>query len=480
MKEKLEWLVLLIPGILLTTLIVSGIFGNGPQLQEIPEKLVAEKKAENIETTVAPIPVKTENTNKTKDKAKAVKLSYTGPKNGYKDGTYYGSAAGFGGTIQVAVTVKEGKIVKVAIVSAAGETPSYLKKASSITGKIVAAQSPNVDVVSGATYSSNGIINATIAALRQAGATNLNSKSTKSNNTKVAPTKQPDKKKNTTKKKTDLTDAEYANGTYYGSGEGYGGTIKVKVEIKNNKIASIQIVSAPYETPEYLNRAKALLSTMIKKQTAQVDVISGATYSSNGIIDAVYEALKESAEKNSKKKTPTPAPTPKPEKAEPSIGEDEKSEPVATSVPGEVTILEDGSTCVETKTAFSKDITGTAMCVPDEMEDFDCYSIDLILSVEGENRKRVITKDGVETSEEETTYTVTNLAFSEATQTGSAADGNWFYLKRAANGFGTKTGVFAQLLLPKKPEEVDVVSTATCSSKAILQAYENAIGQLKK
>lgn len=438
MKQKLEWIILLIPGVLLTIFIMSGIFTNGPHLQEIPEKLVAQKKVETVESTTVPIPLKVVNTKektaKTEKKAKTVRLNYNGPEKGYKDGTYFGSAAGFGGNIQVAVTVKSGKIAGIQIVSAAGETPSYLSKASSLLQKMVAAQSPNVDVVSGATYSSNGIINATIAALKQAGATSLSPKSTKKTNTKVVPTKEPDKKKKPTKKKTALEDVEYVDGIYYGYGEGYGGTIKVKVIIKKNKITNIQIVSAVYETLEYLNRAKALLSTMIKKQTAQVDVISGATYSSNGIIDAVYNALEEAAKKNSNSRKEIVAPTanPQSDKKELSVEQDgttESDESSVTSVSGEAIVLKDGSTCIESKTAFSKNLTGTAMCDPDDMEDFDSYSIDLILSIQGETIKRIITKNGVETCEEENTYRVTNLAFSESTQTKAVTDGKLVLFK---------------------------------------------------
>ena len=478
MKEKLEWLKLVVPGSMLSALIIGSMFRNGPDLHAIPEKLVKEEVA--AETVKTPAPIKAENlkTNKNKKEKKAdtKKLAFEKSKNGYKDGTYYGSAAGFGGNIQVSVTVKDGKIANVQIVSASGETPSFLSKAKSILGSIVSAQSPDVDVVSGATYTSNGIINATIQALKQAGADNLTTKETK----KEAPkkTSAPKTKKNNTKKKKDLENAIYANGTYYGTGEGYGGTIKAKVVIKKNKIADIQIVSAPYETPEYFAKAKTILTTMKKNQTAQVDVISGATYSSNGIIDAVYEALKEAAEKAKKKKTtatPTITPT---------------ATPVATKEPEEaangddlnttVTVLEDGSTCTETRTEYTKEVTGNAMCDPDEMEDFECYSIDLILSIKGETLHRVIEKDGVETSEEEHTFSVTNLAFTEATQREAAADGNWFYLKRAANGFGTKKGVFDELLLPTEPDAVDAVSTATCSSKAIVEAYKNGISQLEQ
>ena len=80
------------------------------------------------------------------------------PEGGYKDGTYQGSGTGFGGTITVQVTVSGGKITAVDILSASGETGSYFASAQGVVSKVLSSQSPNVDAVSGATYSSNGII----------------------------------------------------------------------------------------------------------------------------------------------------------------------------------------------------------------------------------------------------------------------------------------------------------------------------------
>ena len=82
------------------------------------------------------------------------------PANGYKDGTYEGSGTGFGGTIRVRVTVSGGKIAAIDILDASGETASYFASAQGVISKMIAGNTPNVDAVSGATYSSNGIIQA--------------------------------------------------------------------------------------------------------------------------------------------------------------------------------------------------------------------------------------------------------------------------------------------------------------------------------
>ena len=90
-------------------------------------------------------------------------------KNGsYKDGTYTGEADGFGGTVAVEVTVKDGKIEAVEVTSAEKEDSAYLAMAEDIIPKIIEAQSAEVDTISGATFSSTGIKNAAEQALEQA------------------------------------------------------------------------------------------------------------------------------------------------------------------------------------------------------------------------------------------------------------------------------------------------------------------------
>lgn len=88
----------------------------------------------------------------------------------YTDGTYQGTATGFGGDITVAVTVTDGKIASVDILSAEKEDGAYLTMARDIIPEILEAQSADVDTISGATFSSTGIKNATAQALEKGGA----------------------------------------------------------------------------------------------------------------------------------------------------------------------------------------------------------------------------------------------------------------------------------------------------------------------
>jgi RnfABCDGE-type electron transport complex G subunit len=83
------------------------------------------------------------------------------------DGTYTGTAAGFKSDVTVEVTVASGKITDVKILDQ-GDTPDRFAKAEELVpGEIIAKQSVQVDAASGATMSSNAIMQAVLNALAQ-------------------------------------------------------------------------------------------------------------------------------------------------------------------------------------------------------------------------------------------------------------------------------------------------------------------------
>ena len=198
-----------------------------------------------------------------------------------KDGTYKGSANGYGGKVTVNVTISKKTMTAIDIVSAPGETDSFFSRAKGVIDEMLTAQSTDVDVVSGATYSSNGIIGAVKNALYGTESTaTVASTAGNSNAGGSAPSVSKVKESGTWK-----------DGTYTGSGKGFGGNISVKVTVKDGKIKSINVTSASGETASYFSKAKGIIPKMISGQTTNVDVASGATYSSNGIIKAVRNAL---------------------------------------------------------------------------------------------------------------------------------------------------------------------------------------------
>ena len=253
------------------------------------------------------------------------------PAGGYADGTYTGSGTGFGGTITVQVTVTDHKIAAINIVDASNETASYFANAQGVISKILASQSPNVDAVSGATYSSNGIITAVQNALSQA--------IPSGNQAVVTPTPTPSPKP--TKKPSPIPkpgdEQIYKDGTYTGTGKGYSGTITLTAKIKKGVIKSLEAEHT--DTPMFFKKAWDILENeIIQNQSVDgIDTVSGATYSSKGIINAMKDILKQ-AEKDTTKVTPTPTPevtvTPTPE-ATPTPTPEETPTPEVTPTPEE-------------------------------------------------------------------------------------------------------------------------------------------------
>ena len=218
-----------------------------------------------------------------------------------KDGVYYGSAKGYGGEIKAKVTVSNGKISDIKIENHS-ETPEYYDRCSGIIPNIISSQSTNVDGVSGATFTSNGIKSAVANALKNAGASTGSASGGGSGAGNEQSAEKPNKsadKEEIKKLKKQIEELQNSNdvsgklkdGKYEGTGTGFKSTIKVEVEVKGGKIKSIKVIENG-DDHDYFEKAKTLMQSIISKQTTKVDSVSGATFSSNGIKSAVRSALK--------------------------------------------------------------------------------------------------------------------------------------------------------------------------------------------
>lgn len=87
----------------------------------------------------------------------------------------------------------------------------------------------------------------------------------------------------------------YTNGVWKGMAQGFGGDIQVEVTVEGGSITDISIISAEKEDGAYLSMAEDIIPKIIDAQSADVDTISGATFSSTGIKNAVTQALEEAA-----------------------------------------------------------------------------------------------------------------------------------------------------------------------------------------
>ena len=87
---------------------------------------------------------------------------------------------------------------------------------------------------------------------------------------------------------------KWKNGVYYDMKVLSNGCLKLQFKVIK---LSINVISAKQETKEYWNMAATLLDDITKKQSAEVDAVSGATYSSRGIINAAKQALRKQMKK---------------------------------------------------------------------------------------------------------------------------------------------------------------------------------------
>ena len=201
-----------------------------------------------------------------------------------KDGEYEGTATGYGGPLTVRITIKDGKLTDIKVVSHT-ETPEYFNRASAVIGNILRSGNVNVDSISGATISSNAIKKAVADALRKAGS---------KQQAKVTPVKKDSRsakgRKGNVAGTFAIGSANLKDGVYIGSGQGFNGPIRVRVTVSGGNITNVEILSHSDDAP-FFNRAKAVIGRLLGRPGKSVDTVSGATYSSRGIIDAVRNAL---------------------------------------------------------------------------------------------------------------------------------------------------------------------------------------------
>ena len=169
-------------------------------------------------------------------------------------GALTGTADGFAGPITVEVTMDGDDITAVTVVSNS-ETPSVAGAAlEQIPAAIAEADSADVDIVAGATYTSNGIINAVKNALESAGSAG-------------------------------------GSGGLTGTADGFAGPITVEVTMDGDTITGVTVTSNS-ETPAIAGAAlEQIPAAIVAANSADVDIVAGATFTSNGIINAVKDAI---------------------------------------------------------------------------------------------------------------------------------------------------------------------------------------------
>lgn len=394
----------------------------------------------------------------------------------YKDGTYYGTGTGFGGTLKVQVDISGGKIAAIQILEN-NDGSEYISKASSIINAIISSQSTNVDTVSGATYSSVGIIQAVRDALSQAAVSGSDNSSSNSN------TNQSEKSDQATDVITGTV--PYKEGIYYGTAEGYSGDVRVAVVIQEHTIKAILITDTS-DDESFFNRAMDVVKNVIKKQNTDVDTVSGATYSSKGLINAIKNALKQAEKVTNGESTEEKIDTSKLadaienakqldeaeytdatwavlkirlQEAEEAMGAKEQ-----TAIDKALDNLNQAVILLEKKDSEDDDssiyingtYTVTIPCEPDEDGDFDAYNLTMNVTIRDDK-----------------IVAITDIY-------GDGSSSNNSYIKKAANGTSTKEGIVSKIINKGLPKDIDAVSGATCSSDAIIAGCEKALEEAKR
>lgn len=399
--------------------------------------------------------------------------------SGYKDGTYYGTGTGFGGTLKVQVDISGGKIAAIQILEN-NDGSEYISKASSIINAIISSQSTNVDTVSGATYSSVGIIQAVRDALSQAAVSGSDSSSSDSN------TNQSDKNDSTTDTITGTV--PYKEGIYYGTAEGYSGDVSVAVVIQEHTLKAI-LVTDNSDDEAFFNRAMDVVKNVMKKQNTDVDTVSGATYSSKGLLNAIKNALKQAEKVTNGESLDEKVDTAKLTEAIENVNKLEESEYTEATWAVLKVRLQEAKEAMEAKeqAVVNKALdnlnravallerkdsgdnedkedsiyidgtyTVTVPCEPDEDEDFETYNLTMNVTIRDDKI----------------------VAITDIYGDGSSTNDN--YIKKATNGTSSKEGVISQIVNKGLPEEIDAVSRATCSSNAIVAGCEKALEEAKR
>ena len=244
----------------------------------------------------------------------------------YADGTYTGTGDGLRGEINVSVTVENGLISDITVLSHRDDLEFFRKAQNGVVADILKQQTADVDTVSGATFSSKGIIDAVAEALDM-GRLAASGMSSETEDTDVSeekspavsvPDTEPESRDNeepsqnisdnsydpvpetSEDAETDLTDNDgteaeqqgaYSDGVYTGSGTGLRGTTQVRVTVENGAIADITVLSYADDYQFFSRAESGMIDRILDSQGIDVATVSGATFSSNGILEAVADAL---------------------------------------------------------------------------------------------------------------------------------------------------------------------------------------------
>lgn len=194
-----------------------------------------------------------------------------------EDGTYTGTADGHNAPIEVEVTVENGEIADVTVLSHEESDGIADPALEEVPTAIVDSNSTEVEVVSGATITSDAIMAAVNDAL--AGTPGEPS---------GAATEEPAEEE---PEEVEVSDNVYEDGTYEVTVEAHNGPMTVEVVVEEGTISSVEVLEHE-ETDGLADPAlEDVPAVIVASNSTEVDTVSGATVTSDAIIEAVNEAL---------------------------------------------------------------------------------------------------------------------------------------------------------------------------------------------
>ncbi len=267
------------------------------------------------------------------EKAETKEITKKAENGKYKDGVYTGVGEGFRGTTQVQVTVEDGYIEDITVLSFQDDREFFQKAQSAVINDIITEQTFDVSAVSGATFSSSSIMDAVADALgsglgeleqpvdhssedaagqpvdhssEDAAGQPVDHSSEDAagqpvdHSSEDAAGQPVDHSSEDAAgqpvdggQKSDQTSGLFsaADGTYEGMGRGLRGITCVSVTVEGGMITDITIKSYEDDAAYFTRAQDAVISEILRTQSLDVQAVSGATFSSNSIMDAVADAL---------------------------------------------------------------------------------------------------------------------------------------------------------------------------------------------
>jgi uncharacterized protein with FMN-binding domain len=215
--------------------------------------------------------------------------SATATSSALPDGQYTGDPAdAFYGNVQVEAVIQSGKLADVRFLAYPSDrrTSQIINNQAMpwLKSEAIQAQSAQVDLISGATLTSQAFEQSLQSALNRAHFTAIqNSASAQPSN-------------NNGGSNSSSAGGQYKDGQYTGSNaDAFYGNVRVEASVQNGQLTDVQFQDYPHDrrTSQEINSQAMpwLKSEAIQAQSAQVDLISGATLTSEAFVQSLQSAL---------------------------------------------------------------------------------------------------------------------------------------------------------------------------------------------